>query len=134
MTTTRARLIKLNNNDNVAVASSEISSGAIITPQSLTALNEIPAGHKIALSFIPKDQPIIKYNQIIGFANSDITPGSHVHTHNVYVEGFKRDHAISQDLKQALGYHIQARESDEAAEGIASHYDQREPKWILEKV
>ena len=99
MTTTRARLIKLNNNDNVAVASSEISSGAILTPQSLTALNEIPAGHKIALSFIPKDQPIIKYNQIIGFANSDITPGSHVHTHNVYVEGFKRDHAISQDLK-----------------------------------
>ena len=56
MTTTRARLIKLNNNDNVAVASSEISSGAIITPQSLTALNEIPAGLKIALSFIPKDQ------------------------------------------------------------------------------
>ena len=27
--------------------------------------------------------------------------------------------SISQDLKQALGYHIQARESDEAAEGIA---------------
>ena len=37
--------------------------------------------------------------------------------------------SINQDLKQALGYHIQCRESDEALEGIASHFEKRQAHW-----
>lgn len=99
MTTIQTRLVKLNHSDNVAVAPSDIHSGTTLIPENLTAVNEIPSGHKIATSFIEKNQPIIKYNQIIGFASSDIPAGSHVHTHNVYVQEFKREYAISEDLK-----------------------------------
>lgn len=100
MTTIQTRLVKLNQRDNVAVAPSDINSGTTLIPENLTAVDEIPSGHKIATSFIKKDQPIIKYSQIIGFASSDISAGSHVHTHNVYVQEFKREYAISEDLKQ----------------------------------
>ena len=43
----------------------------------------IPAGHKVALRLIKKNEPIIKYGYTIGIAREDIHPQAHVHTHNV---------------------------------------------------
>ena len=36
---------------------------------------------------------------------------------------------ITEDLRRALAYHLQARESAEAAEGVAAFLERREPKW-----
>jgi altronate dehydratase small subunit len=48
---------------------------------------EIPCGHKLALSSIETGSPVIKYGERIGLATRQIAPGEHVHVHNV--EGLK---------------------------------------------
>lgn len=45
--------------------------------------DQIPAGHKYALTDVKKGEPIIKYGEIIGRATKDIKKGEWVHTHNV---------------------------------------------------
>ena len=44
---------------------------------------QIPAGHKYALSSIRKGEYVVKYGEIIGRATQDIAKGEWVHTHNV---------------------------------------------------
>lgn len=44
---------------------------------------EIPLGHKIALTEMKKDSPCIKYGQDIGRIVADIRTGEHVHIHNL---------------------------------------------------
>lgn len=83
--------LKLRDTDNVAVVKRPIPALATLelnSEPSLTTDREIPPGHKIAISPILTGQPIIKYGQLIGWAKSDISPGQHVHTHNV---GMKSD-------------------------------------------
>ena len=38
--------------------------------------------------------------------------------------------SVKEDVDLALKYHVQARESDEAREGIAAFNEKRPPKWI----
>ena len=79
------KFIKIHENDNVAVALQEVSAGTAVDLEgfSVTALEEIPAGHKIALTDIPEGENIVKYGFPIGHAKADIKAGEHVHTHNV---------------------------------------------------
>ncbi|BCJ93269.1 hypothetical protein acsn021_08380 [Anaerocolumna cellulosilytica] len=49
----------------------------------ITALTEIPKGHKIALSNIKPGEAIIKYGVAIGVAVVEIKKGSWVHLHNM---------------------------------------------------
>ena len=49
----------------------------------LTGEGEIPAGHKVALTDIPKDAFVVKYGAVIGRATRDIRTGEWVHTHNM---------------------------------------------------
>ena len=49
----------------------------------LNGNEQIPAGHKYALSNIRKGQYVIKYGEIIGKATQDIARDEWVHTHNV---------------------------------------------------
>jgi altronate hydrolase len=88
--------IQLRPNDNVAVAVVRLSKGTpvCLNGSSVSALEAIQQGHKIALAGIRKGEPIRKYGQVIGFASVDIAPGSWVHTHNVAVEKFDRDYAF----------------------------------------
>jgi altronate hydrolase len=46
-------------------------------------LEDVPAGHKIALQSISAGETILKYGYSIGAATRDIPPGAHVHTHNL---------------------------------------------------
>jgi methylglutaconyl-CoA hydratase len=39
--------------------------------------------------------------------------------------------SVKDDLNRALKYHMQARESDEAREGIAAFNEKRKPNWVL---
>ena len=73
--------IKINFNDNVAVAFEAITKGHTVF--GAEALCDIPAGHKIALCDIPPAEQVIKYGYPIGSATDYIRSGDHVHTHNL---------------------------------------------------
>lgn len=49
----------------------------------VTAMEEIPLGHKLALSDIENGDAIIKYGHDIGKAVARIPKGCHVHVHNL---------------------------------------------------
>ncbi|NJL94883.1 MAG: UxaA family hydrolase [Anaerolineae bacterium] len=49
----------------------------------VTANQDIPYGHKIALRDIPRGETIWKYGLSIGSAITDIQAGDHVHIHNI---------------------------------------------------
>ena len=51
--------------------------------QMLKVLNDIPYGHKVAISKIEKGELINKYGEEIGIATKNIEPGEHVHVHNL---------------------------------------------------
>ncbi|MDH3700838.1 MAG: UxaA family hydrolase [Alphaproteobacteria bacterium] len=50
---------------------------------SVTALDAIPIGHKVALLDIGKDETIFKYGHSIGKTVEKIGKGHHVHVHNL---------------------------------------------------
>jgi methylglutaconyl-CoA hydratase len=39
-------------------------------------------------------------------------------------------HSVKGDIDLALKYHMQARESDEAREGISAFNEKRKPNWV----
>jgi altronate dehydratase len=71
--------------DNVATALETLEPGREIHAGefSLTAIEPIPRGHKIALRAIAAGEAVIKYGSSIGNASTDIAAGAHVHIHNV---------------------------------------------------
>lgn len=73
--------IKINEKDNVALCVEKIGKGDFV--MGITAENDIPFGHKIALKNIKKGENIIKYGYPIGHAVDDIKQGEWVHTHNM---------------------------------------------------
>lgn len=75
----------LDGRDSVAVALRTIEKGTHFTSGAiaLTALDDIPAGHKIALRDHRKGSEVIKYGNRIGFATRDINAGSWIHSHNL---------------------------------------------------
>ena len=79
------KLLQIHPSDTVAVAVEAIEAGTVLTAggKTVTAVDFIPAGHKIALQDIPAGENVIKYACPIGHAAADISAGSHVHTQNV---------------------------------------------------
>jgi (2R)-sulfolactate sulfo-lyase subunit alpha len=49
----------------------------------ITAAQDIPIGHKLALKDIKAGDTIIKYGEDIGKAVADIKTGAHAHVHNI---------------------------------------------------
>ena len=49
----------------------------------IQSINEIPLGHKIAMSDLNEGDTIIKYGHDIGKVVKSIKKGEHVHVHNV---------------------------------------------------
>jgi len=99
VTLVRQPTLRLNPNDDVVIAARPLSAGAKVDAEGVTCTDAIPAGHKLAVKAIAKGQPVKRYNQIIGFATSNIAPGQHVHTHNLAFEMFERDYAVGVDAK-----------------------------------
>ena len=91
--------IRLAPEDNVVVARVDILSGTEIPGEGVTALDVVPAGHKIAARPIAVGDPVRKYDQIIGFASEPVEAGAHVHVHNCAMGDFERDYAIGRDMK-----------------------------------
>lgn len=69
--------IKINPADNVAVALETLPAGFVLATdtQSITLCQDVPAGHKIALTDIHCGSDIIKYGFPIGHATEDISKG-----------------------------------------------------------
>ena len=102
-------VIRLHPADDVVISRQQMLSGATIEGGAVTVRGLVPPGHKIATRRIAKGEPVRRYNQIIGFATTDIEPGAHVHIHNLGMgaEGgaFARDYAVG----------VEARPTDYAA-------------------
>src|SRR5258707_1537934 len=90
--------IRLHPNDNVVVARMDILANTKLEGE-VAATTRVPPGHKILTRAIKKGEPLRKYNQIIGFATEDMTPGTHVHTHNCVMGDFERDYAFCADAR-----------------------------------
>lgn len=78
-------VIKIHKSDDVMVALKPLKAGTTlkIENDSVTLLEDIPQGHKVALKDIKKDTPIIKYGYPIGKATEDIKKGQWIHTQNL---------------------------------------------------
>jgi altronate hydrolase len=79
------KLIQIHPDDNVAVALADIKKGEalVVAGISLTAVEDVARGHKIALRDISEGQPVVKYGNPIGIAKESIKQGQWVHVHNV---------------------------------------------------
>ena len=84
--------LKINEKDNVVVALQTLPEGTVIsvpaaegaqTAYVVSAGQEIPAGHKMAICDIPEGGEVIKYGYRIGIAKTEIRKGDWVHTHNM---------------------------------------------------
>jgi hypothetical protein len=85
-----AKAIQIDDSDNVATVTSELSKGeqvVVLSPKGEILLGfnvrgEIPFGHKIALVNFSIGDEIIKYGEVIGIATTNIQVGAWLHTHN----------------------------------------------------
>lgn len=77
----RRNFIKIHPSDTVAVALHAVAAGTEF--MGVTAVTDIPQGHKMALFDVSAGEDVIKYGFPIGSATSDIRKGEHVHTHNM---------------------------------------------------
>lgn len=73
----RPLLIKINPLDNVAIVVNDggLPSGSFIEDYQLTLAEYIPQGHKVVLSALKENDPIYRYGEIIGYANTDLAEG-----------------------------------------------------------
>ena len=94
-----ASTIRLAPGDNVVVARVDIAAGTPLDGPDITAVEAVPAGHKVAVCDIREGAPVRKYDQIIGFASAPIGMGRHVHVRNCAMGDFKRDYAFGRDAK-----------------------------------
>jgi altronate hydrolase len=98
--------LRLHERDDVAIAKTSLRIGTTLAFQAADGSTTyvpvkqfIPVGHKIALQALGQGAPIHRYGQIIGFANTNIVVGEHIHTHNVAVQEFARDYQFGVDMR-----------------------------------
>lgn len=80
--------IKLNENDNnVTVVSAEgLKKGRFIDSLGVKLVDDVPYANKLAINVINKDQPIIRYGEVIGYAFEDIEVGSKIDQYCMYIK------------------------------------------------
>jgi altronate hydrolase len=101
-------LLVLRDGDDVAVATRDLVPGdSVEVPGggAVVVRDAVPRGHKVALRPVAAGGPVHKYGQVIGVATAPITPGDHVHTHNLGFEPGER-------AAQLGGVHTELRVPD----------------------
>lgn len=66
--------IKMREKDNVVIAVEDIKQGSLVL-EGIHALSDIPQGHKIALKDFKKDDAILRYGVVLGYALHDLKKG-----------------------------------------------------------
>lgn len=77
--------------DHVGVAVRDIHAGEMVEGVwqnsrksiQIHALDDIPLGHKIALTDLTMGQQVLKYKEVIGATTQSVARGNHVHVHNI---------------------------------------------------
>ena len=79
------KYLKINPDDNVIVAITDLKAGEIITVDNITIhLNEdVPAGHKVALKDFTEGENIIKYGYPIGHTLTALKQGDWINEKNI---------------------------------------------------
>lgn len=79
------KAIKIQPNDNVAVALQDLFTNEEVTigQDSITLLEDVPAGHKFALKDLEPDEAVVKYGYPIGRTTKSVKRGEWIHTHNI---------------------------------------------------
>lgn len=74
--------IRVHPNDNVAIVVNDggLPEGAVF-PDGLTLRERIPQGHKVALTDLAENAPVVRYDVIIGYALKDLPKGSWINEH-----------------------------------------------------
>jgi len=77
-------VIKTTPNDNVAIVANPtgLKSGAIVL-DGVVLSEDIPMGHKVALKSFDVEDEVVRYGQVIGYANRFIEKGSWVNETNI---------------------------------------------------
>ncbi len=81
-------VVIIHETDNVAIALEDIAAGGaanLPNGTTLSAVNDIPYSHKIALAVLAPGDRIIKYGELIGTSKAAIRRGEWVHTHNLEI-------------------------------------------------
>ncbi|MGA1028423.1 MAG: UxaA family hydrolase [Burkholderiaceae bacterium] len=104
-------VIRLDAADNVVVARTEIKAGTEISTENIRALADVPQGHKLATRPIRQNEPILKYNTVIGYASCDLLPGDYLHSHNIRFDDVEKDYAFSRDYAPTAVLPEEQRES-----------------------
>ena len=81
-----SKFLQIHPDDNVVVCLEAMNTGDKISlsdGREITAKEEIPAGHKIAIKDLSANDNVIKYGYAIGHATEDISIGRWVHTHDI---------------------------------------------------
>ncbi|WP_321909927.1 MULTISPECIES: altronate dehydratase family protein [unclassified Paraburkholderia] len=92
-------VIRLHPDDNVVIARTDVAIGTKLGTTQLLCRSQVAAGYKIACAPIAAGEPIRKYNVVVGFAATDIAPGTLVHTHNTTFREFERDYAHASEYR-----------------------------------
>ena len=126
------RYIRLTEADNIVLAIDPFSAGEVI--HDIAVVHRVPRGHKMALLPIAKDEAVIKYGQVIGFAREEIPAGSWVHEHNVYVHSFDRDYQFGVDAKPTHHVTPEARRRFQGYRRASGKYGTRNYIAVLTSV
>ena len=83
------QIVVLNGADNVATSLVPLEARSRIEVElngesrTITVLDAIPFGHKLAIRHLAVGDDVLKYGEVIGRASEAIEPGRWVHVHNV---------------------------------------------------
>ena len=97
-----ARVIRLHAEDDVVISLDQLVAGTHVESENVAVAGLIPPGHKMATRAIEPGAAVRRYGQIIGFASRPIRAGQHVHTHNLAMGDFTRDHAHAADARPTV--------------------------------
>ena len=94
----QSKCLRLAPEDNSAIALTDLRVGESLFDD-LHIQEAIPTGHKFALKYIKEGEVIRKYGQIIGYASTDVFPGTHLHSHNIAMRDVDLDYAYCVDAR-----------------------------------
>ncbi|MGN6412494.1 UxaA family hydrolase [Flexivirga sp.] len=94
-----AGLLVLAAGDDVALATRTLSAGEEVVAGGHTVLvrSTVPPGHKLAITARAAGDPVRKYGATIGRASTAISPGDHVHVHNLSITEADEPHEFGTD-------------------------------------
>jgi galactarate dehydratase len=80
----KSSIVQITHQDNVGIVSNPkgLDKGAVVL-EGVIVKQFIPMGHKVALVDVPLESAVIRYGQIIGYANKDILKGDWINETNI---------------------------------------------------